>query len=273
MKKKGLFVFVLAAVFLVSCGIRPLKRPDNNISGVDVTNRQESLHPESDTEEPIIEFDTTPPETYPHEYYPGQSNGSGGVLSFSYLADESYIQSHTLGYFYIQKKGTGLFFSSLTLVFHDYMEPNETSAQALAEHDKDTLFQMIELDNGYYAFLSPKITTYVNKTMHFPLTLSQDRIYTGTASFAFPVIRNLWSQSFIIEPTRSGAYTLTTRTMNMAAGCHLGVANHSMTFSTEKGDITLSFKKPRYEGPYVDDNDYTDEWIFVPAEPPEETTS
>ncbi len=266
---------VAMVVVLTSCGIRPLKRPDNNISGVDVTNQKETEPPSSETEEPIIDFDTTPPETYPHEYYPGSAGMGTDYPALSYLTDENYIKDHTVGFYYIKNKGVDLYFASLTVVYSDYLVRFDCDSQILADYKYATVFQMIELDNGYYAFISPHSVSspyplpHVNAAMHYALSVDQDRINTGSPTYAHPLIKHLWSQSFIIEPTKSGAYTLTTRTMDMAAGCHLSVKTADILITTERGDETFFHKQAFYSGVYIDDDDYTDEWIFVPAEPPE----
>ncbi len=249
---------------LCSCGIRPIERPDNNISGVDVTQVEETDKPVSIPPETLIGFNTDPPESYPREWYPGMSNGTGGNGSvLSYLSDEKYIAEHTLGYFYIQNKRLGLYITQLTVIrgileAHSY----EVGDSFVIGNIKDAnIFQLVELDDGYYTFLAPvrHIDDGGNDFRIAP-------IHQENAFYMQTLISYLWDQSYIIKKTDSGAYTIGSRYDDRY---HYGDV-WGLTMNT---DVIL--KVPVWhvtvKAPYTPDADYSDEWLFIPAEPPETT--
>ncbi len=260
MKKKISILLSIVCFFgLFSCGIRPIKRPDNNISGVDMTQIEETDKPVSIPPETLIGFNTEPPESYAREWYPGMSNGTGGNgLVLSYLSDEKYIAEHTLGYFYIQNKRLGLYVASETAVkgYYDDSWVFVGDLVMLAEKNNAYILQLIELEDGYYAFLDPeRFVDDLDRDYRIALTS-----YTNTW-LDMTIIDYLWHQSYIIKKTDSGAYTIGTRYNDRY---HYGYI-WSLKLVPNS---TLYWV---YFAPYTPDDDYSDEWLFIPAEPPETT--
>ncbi len=265
--KKTLILTLIAAILLTPCGIRPLKRPENNLSGIDESIAKETTPLVSETEDPIIEPVTDPAETYPHEYDPNLNYGNGVKPPLSYLADSKYIEEHTLGYCYIQNKGIGLYVGVSNSSFESG-QVWQTTGFCLRPIEYATLFRVVSLDKGYLAFISPgfiddEYTIYHNLKIHKVLQISAYRPETGGSRAHWPFIQNLWKQSLIVEKTSSGAYTLSTRMIEAYGGGHLAPKLMINPFTGEQSYVIFC------PGFYTDDDDYTDEWIFIEAEPPE----
>ncbi len=280
-RMKLCILFVICSIILSSCGIRPLKRPENNIVGVDISNREETEPPESETEDDetdeMIDIPSTDePDIYLHDYplyEDGKPMGGFGLYP-TYLSDEAYIAKHTIGYYYIQNKKTKEYIAR----FHNVCLPGEFEwdvrgayQTALGDFAQAELFQMIELDNGMYAFLLPYQYTIHSIPLQRPvsmrkaLTTSGVKPGTGHSILYFTSLNRLVEQSWLINKTASGAYTLFTRQMDEFSEGGVGVLSYVTKYLETKD---LFWNDPIYNDVYTDDDDYSDEWIFVPAEPP-----
>ncbi len=273
---KRFLPLLLLLPLLLSCGIRPITRHDNNISGVDILEVDESG---IDNKQ---EVGVTDMPDFPEDIIMSETAPKPNSSTFSTIGDEERIATCTVGYCTIRNKGTGQYLVQERSRLSSGVEiPN--GGIILGEEQYAQVFQVVVLDDGVCAFLTPE------KKSGFPIEVQGERIdcsvrcamcLSGTAeivsaSFNGPYILLVQNQSFLVTKTGTGAYTLNVKA---AGNEHISAlpANHVLT-TTPIPEVGFPDLDPRTQSllaatPYSDDYDFTDEWIFHEAPVPDGAT-
>ncbi len=248
----------LISLLVTGCGIRPVERPENNIPGWVSTAEKMTEAPESVTSpDSVPPPETEPPIEYFHEYDPNLHHG----YEYTYLVDEDYIAEHTLGYCYIQNKAfPDLYVTTAWKI--DYNE--EFGGLILDSFEHAIKFCVLELNRGCYGLVTCG-----------PVFADNHReavcLFRGRRTLDHGHVNSIDGQHLIITKTSSGNYWITSmRNEQQVLGQVGGVCLSADWFRPEPGQEGIEpFVTTYNEKPYQDDDDYSDEWIFVPAEPPE----
>ncbi len=267
MKRTVYILLVVILLFSASCGIRPIIRNETNLPNWVTTIITETDPPESaETVAPETTITTTD-ETDEFDYrvftgygrYPEDYTPRKGWTSFVYFVDPAYLKDNTLGYYYLQHKQTGLYLgvSSNSMSYH----LNLTMHPVLNQLEYATKLRVVALDNGYYGL----ITAQSFPIYSTPIVDPHPYMLIIMSSNAFEAHEPHWGyytvSDFIIRKTESGAYTITTSQSDKKG--LVAVANYeSLGYDIE--NYYSIFMRP-----YTPDSDYSDEWLFIPADPPE----
>ncbi len=249
-------ILILAIAFVIglcSCGIRPLNRADHDVPGWVTT-----FAPETDPPDTVL-YDQSTPETERTYYREPDLDDRTINWEYSYLVDEKYIAEHTLGYYYLKNKGFDLYYTTLYQNSDSKNPPLESGDGRMESLEYANKFCMIELDHGYIGLVTCNPVLYGHRCALSVFTFAQ--LQEGQ-------VVKFERQHLIIKKTTSGAYSISSWALDETNGCCLTA---EWFRPAEPGQEYTPFIKTYTDKQYTDDEDYSDEWLFIPAEPPETT--